>query len=91
MKKSTSILVVAMLFSCAAFAQDTTTNNAASKQHHMANKKAINKKMPADSVNAGKITTNPNGKINDTSSSGLMKTHKKAMNSSKRNSKDSAR
>jgi hypothetical protein len=75
-----------MLFTCAAFAQDSTMNGA-TKHRTTTHKKTWhngNSTMPADSVNAGKIVTNPNGKASTT-----RKTSKNSMHSS--SSKNSAR
>ena len=54
------------LFTCTVFAQDTIHNGTVRKSTTMTHKKSIhqrsNNTIPADSVNEGKITTNPQGK-----------------------------
>jgi hypothetical protein len=78
-----------MLFTCAAFAQDSTMKGITKQHHTTTHKKSMHNStstgtMPADSVNAGKITTNPNGKMTT-----KRKTSKSSMTSS--SSKDSPR
>ena len=86
MNRKLFLMSFVMLFTCTAFAQDSIMNGTI-KHRTTTHKKTLhssNSTMPADSVNAGKITTNPNGKM-----SIQKKTTKNSMNSS--GSKDSAR
>ncbi|MEP6948687.1 MAG: hypothetical protein ABI863_05410 [Ginsengibacter sp.] len=66
MNKRLFLMGFVILFACAAFAQDSTINNTTKHHHAATHKKSMHNStstMPADSVNAGKITTNPNGKM----------------------------
>jgi outer membrane biogenesis lipoprotein LolB len=88
MKKTTLLLAFAILFACAVQAQDSTHHNTTTQNH----KKAMHRQtstMTADSVNEGKITTNPNGKTGNKSAT--VKRRKSTMNSSSNNSTDSAK
>jgi hypothetical protein len=86
MKKKLLFMAFAVLSICTASAQDST-HNATKKQVH---KKTIhnNSTMSMDSVNEGKITTNPNGKMGSKSSVTKRKTTKSTTGSG---STDSAR
>jgi hypothetical protein len=91
MKKKLFLMSLIMLFTCMAFAQDSIMNGT-TKHRTTIHKKTLHNSsstMPVDSVNAGKITTNPNGKMSSTK----RKTAKSSMNSSgsSSRSKDSAR
>jgi len=87
MKKVSLFFGFLILSICGIQAQDSTNHNTSAQNH----KKAMHREsstMTPDSVNAGKITTNPNGKTG--SESKTIKRRKTAVNSSK-NSKDSIR
>lgn len=62
MNKKTFLIAFLMLFTGAVFAQDSTMNGT-NKQHHRKSMHNSTGTMPADSVNGGKIITNPNGKM----------------------------
>jgi len=88
MKKAILLIGFAMLFTCGVQAQDSTRNNTTTQNH----KKAMHRNgttMMADSVNEGKITTNPNGKSGNKSAT--TKRRKSTMNSSSKNSTDSTK
>jgi hypothetical protein len=91
MMKKAVFMGFALFLAGGVFAQDST-HNATSVQHHTTvHKKTIhrnNSTMSADSVNEGKVTTNPNGKMGG--KYGVKRTTKRTTTSTS-SSTDSAR